>query len=274
MKSRIAALLLIAVLVLPLAGLALSVDEAYAAGDVTFTGVARDSDGNPLTGADVRLEWDAGDTGVGASGTVTSGSDGGFTVVLPGTYDDSIANIVKITYKKDPLMMICDDVVLEDYAISGTTFDLGEVDAVFEYTMGKNMTVVGTVKYGSELIPGATVSLLRSNGSVAGTDTTDSDGKYLIECEPGTYTVTVKRGGFEEAIKEDITVGTGTASSSETCDFQLVKTPEQTYWGLDLPHLFTLVGLFIAGILLIVVTAYVVYVRRHHGRLKIVDDED
>jgi hypothetical protein len=34
------------------------------------------------------------------------------------------------------------------------------------------------------------------------------------------------------------------------------------------------VGLFIAGILLIVVTAYVVYVRRHHGRLKIVDDED
>ncbi len=272
MKIRIAALLLISVLVLPLAGLVLSIDEAYAADEVTFTGTAQDSDGEPLADAEVRLEWFAGDTGVGVFGTDETDSDGVFTVVLPGTYDPGLTNTVTLTYKTQTQIMICEEIDLGDYEISVTSFDLGDVRAMYEYTVDKNMTVVGTVKYGSELISGATVTLLNQTGTVEGSDTTGADGKYIIECEPGTYIVTVKRGGFEDAAQYNITVGT--ESSSRTCDFYLELSPVQTYWGLDLPHLFTLMGLFIAGILLIIVTAYVVYVKRHNGKLKIVNDED
>ena len=272
MKSRIAALLLVAVMILPMAGLLLSVDEAYAADYTTFTGIAQDSDGTPLGDVEVRLDWAVGGTGFAVSGTALSDADGNFSIVLPGTYDISKTNTVTISYRNDLHIMICDDVALEDYTISGTTFDLGEVKALYIFTIGKNMTVTGTVKYGSELIGGATISLLKSNGTVAGTDTTGTDGKYEIKCEPGTYTITVKRGGFEDQIINGVVVGED--SSSITKDISLVLTPQQTYWGLDLPHLFTIVGLIVAGILLMIMMAYVVYTRRHHGKLKIVDDED
>lgn len=273
MKFRIMALLLISVLVLPMAGLVLNIDEAYAAEDFTFTGIAQDSDGKPLSEADVRLDWNAKDAEIAVSIKVTSGTDGSFTVVLPGTYyTDLTDSTVILTYDTGTQIMVCEAINLGDYTISGTALDLGSVRAMYEYTVDKNMTVVGTVKYGSDLISGATVTLFDQAGDVEGTDTTEADGKYSIECEPGTYTVTVKRGGFEEAVQYNITVGTG--SSSRTCDFYLELTPVQTYWGLDLQHLFTLVGLFIGGILLIAVTAYVVYVKRHNGKLKIVNDEE
>lgn len=266
-------MLLVAVMVLPMAGLLLSADEAYAAGDVTFTGIAQDSDGNPLGDVEVRLDWTVGDTDFAVSGTAHSNvNDGSFSIALPGTYDDSLTNTVTISYRNELHIMICDDIILEDYTISGTTFDLGGVKAPHVYTKDKNMTVMGTVKYGSELISGATVSLLKSNGAVVGTDTTGADGKYEIRCEPGTYTITVERGGFEDQTIDGVVVGED--SSSTTKDINLVLAPEQTYWGLDLPHLFAVVGLIMAGILLMIVMAYIVYTRGHRGKLKITDDED
>ncbi len=249
-------MLLISVLLLPLGGLVLSVDEAYAADEVTFTGIAQDSDGEPLAGAEVYLMWDAGDTGK-VWGTATSNPDGAFTVVLPETYDPQ-TNTLILVYKTSTQIMICDEIDPGTL----TDFNLGGVRAVYQYTTERNMTVVGTVKYGSELISGATVTLLDPNGAVKGTDTTGADGKYSIDCEPGTYTVTVRCGGFEDAAQYNI--GVGYESSSKTCDFYLVLTPEETYWGLDLPHLFTLVGLFVAGILLIIVTAFIIYIKRHN----------
>lgn len=248
-----------------------SADNASADPTVTFKGTAKDSDGNVLTDIEVRLDWTAGDN-MTVTKTVES-DDGNFSVEFAGTYDDSLDNTLDIEYASLLQIMKCEKVDLSEYTPIGSTFELNDNDtrAIFEYTIGKNMKVVGTVKYGSELIGGATVTLFDASDKIEGTQTTEADGKYQIVCEPGTYTLMVKRGGFEDVIITDVSVGTD--SSLVTKDIDLVLLPEQMYLGMDLPHLFAIIGLTLAAIMLALVIVYVIYMRRHHGALKIVDDE-
>lgn len=54
-------------------------------------------------------------------------------------------------------------------------------------------------------------------------------------------------------------------------DSDLLMEPETTYWGFDLPHLFTIFGLTAALVLLGVVFLYVFWMKRHPESLKMIN---
>lgn len=54
-------------------------------------------------------------------------------------------------------------------------------------------------------------------------------------------------------------------------DSDPLMEPETTYWGFDLPHLFTIFGLTAALVLLGVVLLYVFWMKRHPESLKMIN---
>ena len=273
MKGRIAALLIIAVMLLPVAGLMYASDEAEAVpGPIDFTGII-EYNGKLMTGAEVYLVWIYDINSEPLIGRATTGPDGSFTISIEGTYDDTADNPVTLTCMTDDV--VCKSAVINTKSlIVGKNVDLGTInDFPRGYTEKAEITVLGTVKYGGTAIEGARVTLVnRITEEIITYKNTDNKGAFELKCGPGDYYVTVERGGFFDWESTTLNLG-DTNSFVFDDDIYLTITPEDTYWGLDLPHLFSLIGLFIALILLISVVTYVMWIRKHPGKIRIVDDD-
>ena len=87
--------------------------------------------------------------------------------------------------------------------------------------------ITGTVKDPSgAVLPGATVSLLNVNTNASQTQATNGQGQYRFALiQPGTYTVTVKAGGFQNAEQKGLTV---VAGQPTTADFQMAVASSTT----------------------------------------------
>jgi len=81
-----------------------------------------------------------------------------------------------------------------------------------------SVTQTGTVKFGGQPLPGATV--IATEGNHRAITTTDESGKYeLPDLEPGTYTVEVQMFGFQTAHKE-LQIGSGSSAADWSLDLQ------------------------------------------------------
>ena len=91
------------------------------------------------------------------------------------------------------------------------------------------VTQTGTVKFGGQPLPGATV--IATQGNHRAVTTTDESGNYeLTDLAPGTYTLEVQMFGFQTAHKE-VQIGPGTAapaSSNVEWSLDLQPRPRET----------------------------------------------
>jgi len=93
-----------------------------------------------------------------------------------------------------------------------------------------NVTHTGTVLFGGQPLPGATV--IATEGKHRAVTTTDESGKYeLPDLAPGTYTVEVQMFGFQ-TVHKDLQVGPGSAAVNWSLDLQprpkeLAERPQQ-----------------------------------------------
>lgn len=106
----------------------------------------------------------------------------------------------------------------DGYELSGnsTTFTFTTLPAVG--------TITGTVVNDSDSAPieGATVELLDSNDDVVETDTANADGEFsFTNIDFGTYSVRVRKSGYESHLEEDVTISI--SDPDESLSIRLVK---------------------------------------------------
>ena len=272
MKGRIAALLVIAVFLLPVAGLIASEDAEAAPEYITFTGIVEYND-QPIKGAEVHLVWSVKDSDSGIINSRLIGigwtdDNGEFSVTIYGSYDSTFDNFATI-YCFAGNILISKEGEFSD-PISKKV-NLGDItDFPQGWTPQPEITVLGSVKYEGISVEGAKVTLVNAmtNKEII-FDNTDKQGAYELKWMPGNYYITIERGGFFDWESPIFELG---ESNSKILDATLTVSPETTYFGLDLPHILTVFGLFLALILLIAVVIYVMWAKRHPGQIRIIDD--
>ncbi len=261
------ALLILAVFLLPVAGSMYNSDEADAASsDTTFTGIIEYND-IPIEEANVHLVWTNG-SDLRSIGIGETDQNGSFTIVIEKEYDPAAVNSIEITCTTMDTVYIS-GIIDKDLEMIGNVVDLETIDIPRRYVSTPEITVLGIIKYESTTVKGAKVTLIKEDVEITFTNT-DSRGVYEFKCKPGTYSIVVERGGFFDS--EPIEYTFGDKSSVVLSDIYLVISPETTYLGLDLPHLLTLSGLFMALILLLAVVIYVLWIRKHPSQIRIIDD--
>jgi len=86
-----------------------------------------------------------------------------------------------------------------------------------------SLTYTGTVKFGGQPLPGATV--IATQGDHHAVTTTDESGAYeFTDLAPGTYTVEVQMFGFQNARKQ-IQIGAGSSQGSQPTEWSLELQP-------------------------------------------------
>lgn len=271
MKGRITAMLILAVILLPVAGLVCSSDEAEAASDTIFTGIIEYKD-NLMKKAEVRLDWkEDGDSTERLLGIGETNDNGRFTIKINGDYyfNAETSVIVRCTTKD----VVCISLPIPVTSPTSANVDLGSITTFPNvYTPKAEITVLGYVKYEGTTVEGAEVTLLKNDETKLEVTFTDTDNRGVFEfkCVPGDYYITVKHKGFFDS--EPIEFTLGDSISKVLPDTNLIISPEITYFGLDLPHLLTLFGMLMALILLMGVVIYVIWARKHPGQIRIIDD--
>ena len=282
MRNRTLALLIMAFFLIPM-GLAFSVDEAEASGTTTVIGeLYEDSDGNPIANAEVYVKWDI-DENFGNMwyGTgVRTDSSGKFTMVLPEGFAQSAVEVTSmwIMCKTDSHVRISQEEKLSDSDIEGPsgnlTIDLGRIYKFpGKYIETESIVLDVYVKYNNVGIGDAQVTVRSVEEGGTGSvkiETTDGNGYCKFDLKPGKYSITVERGGFVEwKTEEPIDLGEQ-VQVQEHIDLKIL--PVKTYWGFDLPHLFTMIGLVTALIMTSLVLVYMFWVKRHPGPTRVIDD--
>ncbi len=267
MKGRIAALLVIAVFLLPVAGLIASEDAEAAPKDITFTGIIEYND-QPIE-AEVHLVWSMKGSDTKYIGIGWTEGDGKFSIIIKGDYDIAVENSVMVYCITKDIVRI--SAPKEFNEVVGNKVDLETITEFPQgYTPKAEITILGSVKYEGVSVEGAKVTLVNQETKMEIIfDNTDKQGAYELKWMPGTYYITVERGGFDDYKSNNFVLG---HSNSEIIDVTLIVSPETTYFGMDLPHVLTVFGLFLALILLIAVVIYVMWARKHPGQIRIIDD--
>ena len=269
MKGRVTALMIVILMLVPAAVLVLSIDEAEAAPEtVHFKGVVK-YDGKTVEDADICLMWQQivpGDTspikGIeSGSGSIVNGE---FDVTITGVYYPDASHTISIScvYGANNL------------PLTGPWMDVPEpkggiVELPAPYVFDlPDVNITGSVEYGGSGVEGATVSLIQNGKSVSSV-VTSNDGVFELGFKPGNkYSILVERGGFIdfETNAQEYT----TSVNIPVITLQLA--PETVYWGFDMPHLFSLIGLTAAFVLLGVVLLYVFWMKRHPESLIMIGD--
>jgi len=126
-------------------------------------------------------------------------------------------------------------------------------------------TISGNISYSGGGIKNATVTLNPLNGSPQRSAVTDSNGNYTIECPVGRYELTVHCQGFEPSESVEVLI------PGATGNFILQKSHVREYMGLDLAHIFMLLGVCL-GVALAFVAWTVSRRRNDPSGLEIIDD--
>jgi len=266
MKGRIAALLIIAAILLPVAGLIVSDDAEAAYGTIDFSGTI-EYKGVSMKNTEIRLDWDGStEPFIGFGETDNNGK---FTITYTGYYNPNAETSVIIRCTSKDVFRISAAIPI-DIPI-GSSVELGTItDSDFPtvYAPKAEITVLGTVKYGGTTVEGARVALFKDNGTKVEVDfiNTNNNGVFEFKCVPGDYYIIVERNGFFNSEPLEFTIGDNVTKVLP--EIYLIITPDTTYMGFDLPHLFTLIGLFMALILLLAVVIYVLWIRRHPGKIR------
>ena len=261
------ALLILAVFLLPVVGSMYDSDEVSAASDeTTFKGIIEYND-ELIKEAEVHLAWTVNEDGPSFIGIGKTNELGEFIIVIEENYDTADTNSIEITCTTMDIVYISGTKTKN--AIVGNIVDLEIIDITRRYVSTPEITLLGTIKYEGTVVKGAKVTLIKEDVEITFTNT-DSRGVYEFKCKPGTYLITVERGGFFDP--EPLEYTFGDKSNVVLPDIYLTISPETTYLGLDLPHVLTLFGLFMALILLLAVVVYVLWIRRHPGQIRIIDD--
>jgi len=125
-------------------------------------------------------------------------------------------------------------------------------------------TISGNVSYSDGGIKNATVTL-NLNGNPFMSTVTDSNGNYTINCPVGRYEITVRCQGFEPGDARVVLI------PGSTENFTLQKSHVREYMGLDLAHIFMLLGVCL-GVALAFVAWTVSRRRNDPSGLEIIDD--
>ena len=279
MKNRTAVMFIAAFFIIS-GGLAYVVDEAEAApGTVVITGELYDGD-TPIKNAEVFIKWNINDelkdTWYGSG--VKTNPAGKFTVRL--SLDTALSEI-----QGSPLQVMCitknfvrisqviNDKNIEEKS-EGFNIDLGRVDEFpVKYMETESITVDVFVMHGNVGISDARVSVKSVGETGTGSvkvETTDENGRCKFELKVGEYSITVERGGFEDWVSaEPLVLG---KEAQVPKNIELVISPVKTYWGFDLPHLFTVMGVFTALVMTSLVFLYMLWINKHPGLTKVIDD--
>jgi Prophage tail fibre N-terminal. len=126
-------------------------------------------------------------------------------------------------------------------------------------------TISGNISYSGGGIKNATVTLTPLNGNPQISAVTDSNGNYTITCPVGRYELSVRCQGFEPNNAGEVLI------PGATGNFTLQKNHVREYMGLDLAHIFMLLGVCL-GIILAFITWTVSRRRNDPSGLEIIDD--
>lgn len=261
MKPRAFALMISAVLLLSAAFLVVDFDDSDAAAQTVFKGVIKDG-AEPVYGATVRIGWK------NHYEETKTDEDGKFTITIN---EDSSVDPGNATISCEHGIYLKKSDFKLNYEETPGVYNLDNVE--WNTFIIQTVLVHGYVKSGGNPIEGATVTLETNDKNDQVTSSyitkTKSDGKYEFKCLPGEYTLKVERSGFEDVPPVTVKV-TGPMTFPQ---FNLILLEEKTYWGLDLAHIFTVAGLIIAGVSLVLVRAYAISLKRHPEKSRLIDDD-
>lgn len=263
MKPRAFALMISAVLLLSAAFLVVDFDDSDAAAQTVFKGVIKDG-AEPVDGATVRIGWK------NHYEETKTDEDGRFKITIN---EDSSVDPGNATISCEyGIYLKKSDFKLNDYE-TGNPGEYELDNVAWNTFIIQPVLVQGYVKSGGNPIEGATVTLETNDKNDQVTSSyitkTKSDGKYEFKCLPGEYTLKVERSGFEDVPPVTVKV-TGPMTFPQ---FNLILLEEKTYWGLDLAHIFTVAGLIIAGVSLVLVWVYAISLKRHPEKSRLIDDD-
>lgn len=277
MRNRTLALLIIALFLVPM-GLAYNMDEAEALSDTVVFQGELSYDNKPIQGATVYLKWVIEDDELEGVSEAKSDKNGRFKVNIPeANYpeEEIMGSRVTLTCVTDNHVRIQSIVIdgnhLFEYDSANRKIDLDKVKAFTRvYVLTKSINLEVSVEYGNVGIDGARVTLKNVDTGNIEIKTTDSAGVCKFECIPGDYEIRVEKGGFVNWESEEYLRLEQTAEVRETV--KLTLAPVKTYWGFDMPHLFTIIGLVMALILTSLVLVYMFWLKRHPGPTRVIDD--
>ncbi len=263
MNRRVFALLIAAVMFLPAAVLVSSDDGSDALPPTTFKGIVKDGS-KAVPNAKVTIAWK------GLYEEATTGTDGKFTIVI--NEDSSIdPGSATVACEYGVYLKKSDFELTEFETTTPGTYDLEGLTWQDIFII-QPVTVFGFIYSEGKPVDGATVTLETSDENDRVTSSliskTKADGKYEFRCLPGEYTLRIERSGFEEVPPQNVSVN----AAMRINDIHLVLLNEKTYWGLDLAHVFMAVGLIIAGVSLLLIWAYAIYLRKHPEKSRLIDD--
>lgn len=258
MKPRAFALMISAVLLLSAAFLVVDFDDSDAAAQTVFKGVIKDG-AEPVDGATVGIVWK------NHYEETKTDEDGRFTITIN---EDSSVDPGNATISCEYGIYLKKSDFKLEYEETPGVYKLDNVE--WNTFIIQPVLVQGYVKSGGNPIEGAKVTL-ETNDQVTSSyiTKTKSDGKYEFKCLPGEYTLKVERSGFEDVPPVTVKVPDQTTFPQ----FNLILLEEKTYWGLDLAHIFTVAGLIIAGVSLVLVRAYAISLKRHPEKSRLIDDD-
>ncbi len=276
MQSRTAVILFAALFLIPL-GLAYMVDEAEALPGTTVTGTIQDPE--IFTDGEVYVKWNiyGGEDWYHAG---TADDKGEFMVTLPVDvlHDDDVSGTkmwvmckTKNHFRISGVIPVADKYASES---GESEVDLGILDNFpGKYIETESITLNILVGYGNVGISDARVTIKSVGESGTGAivfETTDESGRCKFDLKTGEYTILVEKGGFEDWVSVTPIVLEAEAQVQSKID--LVLSPVKTYWGFDLPHLFTVMGLSMALIITSLIVLYMLWIKRHPGLTKVIDD--
>lgn len=264
MKPRAFALMISAVLLLSAAFLAVGADDSDSAATTVFNGTVKDGSGT-VSNATVMIVWK------NHHAETNTDKEGKFSITIN---EDSSTDpgSAAISCEYDTYLKKS-DFQLKDYKTDTPgVYNLDNIMWQKTFII-QPVLVEGYVKSGGNPIEGATVTLETNDKNDQVTSSyitkTKSDGKYEFKCLPGEYTLKVERSGFEDVPPVTVKVPDQTTFPQ----FNLILLEEKTYWGLDLAHIFTVAGLIIAGVSLVLVRAYAISLKRHPEKSRLIDDD-